>query len=81
MSCVLLYYVKCEQNLLTNSIRTYTITTLRVNQWEIFVKEFTSDINSGWKDVDHIQYDLLCVHFAFLQILLAGRLIQLISSC
>ena len=37
ISCVM-YYFKCEQNLLTNSIWTYTITTLWVNQWEIFAR-------------------------------------------
>ena len=25
----------------------YIITTLRMNQWEIFAKEFTSDVDSG----------------------------------
>ena len=44
--CVM-YYFKCEQNLLTNRIWTYTITTLWVNQWDIFAKEFTSDVDSG----------------------------------
>ena len=39
----MLQYFKREQNLLTNSIWTYTITTLQVNQWEIFAKEFTLD--------------------------------------
>ena len=34
ISCVT-YYFKCEQNLLTNIIWTYTITTLWVNQWKI----------------------------------------------
>ena len=41
----MLLYLKCEQNLLTNSIWTNAITTLRVNQWEIFAKEFTSDVD------------------------------------
>ena len=36
-----------DQNLLTNNIWSYTITILRVNQWEIFAKECTSDIDSG----------------------------------
>ena len=35
--CVM-YYFRCEQNLLTNSIWTYTMTTLWVNQWDIFAK-------------------------------------------
>ena len=38
---------KCQQKLLTNSIWIYTITTLLVSQWEIFAKEFTSDVDSG----------------------------------
>ena len=38
---------KCEQNLVTSSIWTYTIKTLRVNQWEIFAKKFISDVDSG----------------------------------
>ena len=40
---------KCEQNLLTNSIWTYTIRALRVRsvQWEIFAKEFSSEVDSG----------------------------------
>ena len=37
----------CEQNWLTNSIWTYTFTTLLVNQWEFLAKEFTSDVESG----------------------------------
>ena len=41
------YVVECEQNLLTKSIWIYTSITLRVNQWEIFAKEFTADIDSG----------------------------------
>ena len=28
----------CDQNLLTNSIRGYTMTILRANQWETFAK-------------------------------------------
>ena len=43
----MLQYFQCEQNLVTNDIWTYTITTLRVSQWERFVKEYTSDDNSG----------------------------------
>ena len=46
ISCVM-HYFECEQNLLTNSIWTYAITTLWVNQWEIFATEFTSDVDSG----------------------------------
>ena len=51
---------------------TNTITILWVNQWEIFAKEFTSEVHSGYKDAAHIQNDLLYVHF--LHILLARRL-------
>ena len=47
LSCVILQYFQCEQNLLTNHIWTYTITTLLVNQWKIFAKELTSDVDSG----------------------------------
>ena len=48
ISCITLQYFKREQNLLTNSIWTYTNTTLRVNHfWGIFAEEFTSDADSG----------------------------------
>ena len=61
-----MYYFKCEQNLLTNSILIYTITTLWVNQWKIFAKEFTSDIDSkDAKIAAYIQNDLLYVHLSF----------------
>ena len=40
---------------------TYIITTLRVDQWEIFLKDFTSDIDSGYKDAAPIQNDLLYI--------------------
>ena len=40
-------YVVVYWNLLTNCIWTYIFTTPRVNQWEIFTKEFTSDFDSG----------------------------------
>ena len=30
-----------------------------VNQWEIIAKEFTSEVDSSWKDVAHIQNMLL----------------------
>ena len=43
---VMLQYFQCEQNVVTNSIWVYTITTLRVNQWKIF-EEFTSNDDSG----------------------------------
>ena len=33
-----------EQNLLTNSIWTYTITNLRVNQWKIFAADIQIDL-------------------------------------
>ena len=35
------------QNVLTNRIRTYTTTTLDVNQWDIFAMEFTLDVDFG----------------------------------
>ena len=38
--------ILCDQNLLTNSIWSYTITTLWVNRWEIFAKEFTAGFDS-----------------------------------
>ena len=43
----MLSYFKCEQNLLINSIWTYTITTLQENQREIFAKKITSEADSG----------------------------------
>ena len=45
---------------------TYTIATLRVDQWKILAKDFISDINSGYKDAAYIQNDLLyiCTDFA-----------------
>ena len=64
ISCVM-YYFKCEQNLLTYSIWTYTITTLWVNQWDIFPEDFTSDVDSGQIDAAHIQNDLLYAHLTF----------------
>ena len=45
--CLYYAYFKREQNLETNSIWTFTIKTLLVNQWEIFAKEFVSDADSG----------------------------------
>ena len=45
--CYVVIFFKYEQNLLTNIIWTYTITTLQLNEWEIFAKEFTSDVDSG----------------------------------
>ena len=60
-----MYYFKCERNLLTNSIWTYTITTLWVNQGEIFAKEFTSERDFGKEDAAHIQNDLLYVQLSF----------------
>ena len=82
ISCVMCYF-KCEQSLLANSIWTYTITTLWLNQWEIFAKEFISDVGSGWKDAADVQNYLLYVRLSFyIQILLARRLIrELILSC
>ena len=49
------------QNLLTNKIWSYTMTILRMNQWENFAKEFTSKVDSGYKDAAHIQSDLLYI--------------------
>ena len=40
-------YFQCEQKLLINGTWTYTITTLLVNEWEIFAMEVISDVNSG----------------------------------
>ena len=54
-------YVVEYWNLLTNSIWTYIFTTLRMNHWEIFAKEFTSDFDSRYKDTAHIQNDLLYI--------------------
>ena len=61
------------------------MTILRVNQWEIFAKEFTSNVGSGKKKMQ-LTFKMTCSTFVFLQILLAGRLIrsylaQLILSC
>ena len=36
-----------DQNLLTNNIWSYTMTILRLNQWEFFAKELTSNVDSG----------------------------------
>ena len=60
-----MYYLKCEQNSLKNTIWTNTITAVRVNQWEIMVTEFISDFDSGLKDPAHIQNDLLYVDMSF----------------
>ena len=46
-SICLLQYFKYKQNLLPNSIWTYTMITLWVNQWEVFAKEFTSHVDSS----------------------------------
>ena len=35
------------------------MTNLRVNQLELFAKEFNSNADSDWKDAAHIQNDLL----------------------
>ena len=48
----MLQYIK----IITNSICTYTFTTLPVNHWEIFAKEFASEFDSA-----HIQNDLLYI--------------------
>ena len=58
ISC-LTYYLKCEQIFLTNSIWTYTITTLWVNQWEIIAKEFTSEHDSGKKKMQ-LTFKITC---------------------
>ena len=39
-------YFKCEQNLLRNSLWSHMSTTLWVNQWEIFAKEFAHTFQS-----------------------------------
>ena len=69
-----IYHVvfQCEQNLLTNSMWTYTIATLRVDQWKILAKDFTSDINSGYKV--RLTFKMTCC--TFVQTLLAGRVIR-----
>ena len=35
------------QKLMANSVWTYTITTLLLNQWKTFAQEFTSDVDSA----------------------------------
>ena len=50
-----------------------------------FAKEFSSDVDSGYKKM-RLTFRMTCCAFVFLQILLAGRLIrsyvkQLILSC
>ena len=45
--CLYYAYFKREQSLETNSIWTFTIKNLLVNQWGIFAKEFVSDADSG----------------------------------
>ena len=57
----MLWYIKGEKNLLTNSIWNYTITNLRVNEWEIPEKEFLLDIAFGYKDATDIQNNLLYI--------------------
>ena len=52
----MLQYYQFEQNLLRNGIWTKTITTLLVDQREIFAKEFSSDVGAA-----HIQNDLLYI--------------------
>ena len=49
---------KCEQIFLPDGIWAYTIKT-RINQWGILAKEFTLDIDSGYKNAAHIQNDLV----------------------
>ena len=44
----------CDQNLLVNRIWSYTTTTLRINQGEIFAKELTSGVDSDERDAAHI---------------------------
>ena len=77
-----MYYFIREQNLLTKSIWTYTITTLWVNQWVIFAKEFTSDVDSGKKkDVAHVQNDLLYVHLSFYRFCLQENSLEKLLNC
>ena len=59
----MLYYFKCEQNLLTNIIWIFTISNLRVYQWEILAKEFTWDVYFGYKDTAHTQNELVFTDF------------------
>ena len=61
ISCVMLWDFNSKQNLLKNSMWTYTNATLLENQWEIFAKKFTSDDDSSHKDQAHIQNDLLYI--------------------
>ena len=61
ISWVMLQYFQCEQNLWTDSMWTYIITTLWVGQSEILAKDYTSEIDSGYKDAAHIQNGLLCI--------------------
>ena len=76
-----MYYFKCEKNLLTISIWTYTITTIWVYQWEIFAKEFTLTLIFAKNMQLTFKWAVVCT-FAFLQILLATRLIrELVLSC
>ena len=65
---------------INNCIWTFTITTLRVNQWEIFAKEFTSDVDSGLKRSAHIQNDLLYICLKT-ERLIRSNLTHLILSC
>ena len=67
----MLRYFQCEQNVLTNSMRTYTITALRVDQWEILAKEFILDVTLATNM--RLTFKMTCCTFLFLQILLAER--------
>ena len=57
----MLQYFQCEQNLLTNSIWIYIVTTLQVNQSEILAKEVILDIHSSYKGAAHIHNDFLYI--------------------
>ena len=55
--------VKVKQNSLINRICATTSTNLRVRQWKVPAKEFVLDVDSGYKDEDHIQNNLYIFFF------------------
>ena len=65
-------------NLLTNSIYTYTITTLRVNQWKIFRWSLLQTLIQAKKT--WLTFKMTSFTFVFLQILFTGRLIRSYSA-
>ena len=50
-----------KEDLLKNSMWTYTVTISRVNPWEILAKEFTSEVNPGYNDAGYIQISLMWI--------------------